>query len=71
MEAGALNSVINRLLEAREKPGKIVQLSETEIKQLCFVSRDIFLRQPNLLELEAPVKICGTLLSLLPSLSSS
>ncbi|KAG2262093.1 hypothetical protein Bca4012_013252 [Brassica carinata] len=59
MEAGALNSVINRLLEAREKPGKIVQLSETEIKQLCFVSRDIFLRQPNLLELEAPVKICG------------
>uniref|UniRef100_A0A1J3FAR3 Serine/threonine-protein phosphatase n=2 Tax=Noccaea caerulescens TaxID=107243 RepID=A0A1J3FAR3_NOCCA len=59
MEAGALNSVINRLLEAREKPGKIVQLSETEIKQLCFVSRDIFLRQPNLLDLEAPVKICG------------
>lgn len=64
MDAGVLNSVINRLLEAREKPGKIVQLSETEIKQLCFVSRDIFLRQPNLLELEAPVKICGNLLSL-------
>ena len=70
MEAGALNSVISRLLEAREKPGKIVQLSETEIKQLCFVSRDIFLRQPNLLELEAPVKICGTLLSLFLSVSS-
>lgn len=69
MEAGALNSVINRLLEAREKPGKIVQLFETEIKQLCFVSRDIFLRQPNLLELEAPVKICGTLLSLSLSLT--
>lgn len=63
MDAGTLNSVINRLLEAREKPGKIVQLSETEIKQLCFVSRGIFLRQPNLLELEAPVKICGRLLS--------
>lgn len=63
MDASALNSVINRLLEAREKPGKLVQLSETEIKQLCFVSRDIFLRQPNLLELEAPVKICGNLLS--------
>ncbi|XP_010542942.1 PREDICTED: serine/threonine-protein phosphatase PP1 isozyme 7-like isoform X2 [Tarenaya hassleriana] len=56
---GVLNSVINRLLAAREKPGKIVQLSEIEIRQLCFVSRDIFLRQPNLLELEAPVKICG------------
>ncbi|VVB14057.1 unnamed protein product [Arabis nemorensis] len=37
MNANALNSVINRLLEAREKPGKI----------------------PNLLELQAPVKICG------------
>lgn len=68
MEAGALNSVINRLLEAREKPGKIVQLSEIEIKQLCFVSRDIFLRQPNLLDLEAPVKICGKYSSLSVSL---
>lgn len=36
-----------------------MQLSEEEIKQLCFVSRDVFLRQPNLLELEAPVKVCG------------
>lgn len=35
------------------------QFTEPEIKQLCVVSRDIFLRQPNLLELEAPIKICG------------
>ncbi|PON33994.1 Serine/threonine protein phosphatase [Parasponia andersonii] len=59
MEASVLDAIINRLLEVRSNPGRQVQLSEIEIKQLCFVSRDIFLRQPNLLELEAPVKICG------------
>jgi hypothetical protein len=36
-----------------------VQLSEAEIRQLCLTSKDIFLAQPNLLELEAPIKICG------------
>ncbi|KAK2985135.1 hypothetical protein RJ640_000902 [Escallonia rubra] len=39
------------------KPSK-VQLSELEIRQLCLRSKDIFLQQPNLLELEAPIKIC-------------
>lgn len=44
------------------RPGKNVQLTETEIKSLCMKSREIFLSQPILLELEAPLKICGTLL---------
>ena len=38
---------------------KTVQLSENEVLGLCNKSRDIFLRQPILLELEAPLKICG------------
>ncbi|XP_030470785.1 serine/threonine-protein phosphatase PP1 isozyme 3-like isoform X1 [Syzygium oleosum] len=59
MQTSALNSIIDRLLSVRGKPGKQVQLKEEEIKQLCFVSRDVFLSQPNLLELEAPVKVCG------------
>jgi hypothetical protein len=59
MERGVVDSIINRLLEVRGRPGKQVQLSETEIKQLCLVSKDIFLNQPNLLKLEAPIKICG------------
>ncbi|XP_027362957.1 serine/threonine-protein phosphatase PP1 isozyme 3-like isoform X2 [Abrus precatorius] len=59
MERGVLDSIINRLLEVRARPGKQVQLSESEIKQLCVVSKDIFMKQPNLLELEAPIKICG------------
>lgn len=59
MERRVLDGIINRLLDVRGRPGKQVQLSEGEIKQLCMVSRDIFLKQPNLLELEAPIKICG------------
>jgi serine/threonine-protein phosphatase PP1 catalytic subunit len=59
MEPAVLDGIINRLLEVRGRPGKQVQLSEAEIRQLCAISKNIFLRQPNLLELEAPIKICG------------
>lgn len=59
MQTSSLNSIIDQLLSVRGKPGKQVQLSEEEIKQLCCVSRDVFLSQPNLLELEAPIKVCG------------
>ncbi|KAJ6901236.1 serine/threonine-protein phosphatase PP1 isozyme 4-like [Populus alba x Populus x berolinensis] len=60
MDLAVLDDIIRRLTEVRSaRPGKQVQLSEAEIKQLCVASRDIFLKQPNLLELEAPIKICG------------
>ncbi|GMH12251.1 hypothetical protein Nepgr_014092 [Nepenthes gracilis] len=62
MDPAVLDDIINRLLEFRNaRPGtaRQVQLSESEIRQLCTVSREIFLQQPNLLELEAPIKICG------------
>lgn len=36
-----------------------MQLTENEIRGLCLKSREIFLSQPILLELEAPLKICG------------
>jgi serine/threonine-protein phosphatase PP1 catalytic subunit len=41
------------------RPGKPVQLQEYEIKYLCTKAREIFINQPILLELEAPIKICG------------
>jgi len=60
MDSGTLDDIIARLLDVRSaKPGKQVQLSEAEIRQLCLTSKDLFLAQPNLLELEAPIKICG------------
>ena len=55
-----IDSIIARLLEVRNsKPGKNVQLAENEIRGLCLKSRELFLSQPILLELEAPLKICG------------
>lgn len=42
------------------RPGKSVSMSEQEVRGLCLKSREIFLQQPILLELEAPLKICGT-----------
>ena len=35
------------------------QIPENQIRQLCLVSREVFLQQPMLLELEAPVNILG------------
>lgn len=45
--------------EARGRPGKTVQMTEAEVRCLCLKSRELFLSQPILLELEAPLKICG------------
>ena len=55
-----MDRVIDQLLEVRgAKPGKQVELAEEDIKTLCNKSREIFMAQPILLELEAPIKICG------------
>ncbi|CAH8386250.1 unnamed protein product [Eruca vesicaria subsp. sativa] len=62
MDPDALDDIIRRLLDYRNtKPGtkQAMMLNESEIRQLCVVSKQIFLQQPSLLELDAPVKICG------------
>ena len=42
------------------RPGKQVTLTEMEIRGfLCIRAREVFMSQPVLLELEAPIKICG------------
>lgn len=43
----------------RNKPNRPVTMTEQEVRGLCLKSREIFLQQPILLELEAPLKICG------------
>jgi len=55
-----IDGVIDKCLEARgAKPGKLVQISEGQLKALCTATREVFLSQSALLELEAPLKICG------------
>ena len=56
-----LDSIIDRLLEVRgSRPGKQVQLLEAEIRFLCTKAREIFISQPILLELEAPIKVSSS-----------
>lgn len=57
MDKGVLDDIIKRLLDGKE--GKQVQLSEAEIRQLCVNARQVFLSQPNLLQLHAPIHIAG------------
>jgi len=55
-----IDRIIEKLLEVRGcKQGKQVNLTENEIKGLCTKAREIFISQPILLELEAPIKVCG------------
>lgn len=62
MNENVLDDIIRRLLETNDgKKAKQAHLTEPEIKQLCSASKEVFLSQPNLLELEAPIKICGNI----------
>jgi len=55
-----IDGIITKLLEVRGcRPGQPVCLTEAEIRSLVLRSRDIFMSQSTLLELEAPIKICG------------
>lgn len=53
--------LINHHKVRGNRPGKQVQLGEHEIRYLCLTAREIFMSQPILLDLEAPIKICGKL----------
>ncbi|UJR28887.1 hypothetical protein I4U23_010107 [Adineta vaga] len=55
-----VDSVIEQLLEVRKHPKlEKIELKENDIRIIVHKAREIFLSQPVLLELEAPLKICG------------
>jgi Serine-threonine protein phosphatase N-terminal domain len=57
---GWIDGIIEMLLSARnKKPGTPVDLQANDATQLCTQARDVFMAQPMLLELGAPIKICG------------
>eukprot|EP00815_Leptocylindrus_aporus_P011896 CAMPEP_0116066408 /NCGR_PEP_ID=MMETSP0322-20121206/10358_1 /TAXON_ID=163516 /ORGANISM="Leptocylindrus danicus var. apora, Strain B651" /LENGTH=326 /DNA_ID=CAMNT_0003552943 /DNA_START=251 /DNA_END=1231 /DNA_ORIENTATION=+ len=56
----AVDSIVARLLGLRgSPPGTLASLAENEIRMLCKEVRPRLLDQPMLLELTAPIKICG------------
>jgi serine/threonine-protein phosphatase PP1 catalytic subunit len=61
MDVPAVEDLIRRLVDGKKHKvtGKKVLLSEPEIRQLCSAAKEIFLSQPNLLELVAPINVCG------------
>ena len=55
-----IDAVIEELLSVKgARPGKPVNLPEPTIVELLKCARGTLLEQPMLLEIEAPVKICG------------
>jgi serine/threonine-protein phosphatase PP1 catalytic subunit len=55
-----IQSITQRLLSLRgSPPGTLATIAEAEIRNLCERARPVLLSQPMLLELEAPIKICG------------
>ncbi|XP_073981412.1 serine/threonine-protein phosphatase alpha-2 isoform-like [Rhodnius prolixus] len=55
-----VDKIISKLIEVRtNRHGRMVTLPEHDIRTLCLTCREILLQQPMLLELEAPLKVCG------------
>jgi len=60
LEKVDIDDIISRMLEKRNSPpGAKVELKLPEVKFLIEKSREIFISQPVLLDLEAPLKIVG------------
>jgi len=59
MEKVDVSDIITRLLEKRNSPGAKITLKINEVKFLIETAREIFISQPVLLDLEAPLKIVG------------
>lgn len=58
-----VDAIIDKLLEVRgARPGKEVNLPEDVIITLLAKASDIFMSQPVLLNLSAPLKVCGLFL---------
>jgi serine/threonine-protein phosphatase PP1 catalytic subunit len=55
-----IDHILEQLLSVRGlRPGRAVNLTEQEIGFLCKTAKDIVIAQPMLLEMSAPIKICG------------
>jgi len=54
-----VDNIISKLLAVKNKSNKTVCLQESEITFLCKEAQTIFAKQPVLLNIKPPIKICG------------
>ena len=54
-----IDSLIEKLLANRNTPHQEIDIPENIIISLCIVAREVFMEQPVMLELSAPLKVCG------------
>lgn len=54
-----LNDVLNRLLPKPNSSKEYVKITEDEIKLICSLSIEVFKKENSLVELVAPVYVCG------------
>jgi len=56
-----IDSILDKLLAVRKRhpSGQIVQLGADIVQSLCARAKEVFTDQPMLLELEAPLSLCG------------
>jgi len=51
--------VLNRILKVIDNPTASIEIPESQIRKLCLAAREVFLSQPVVPEIVAPVNICG------------
>jgi len=54
-----VDAVIDQCLDAKGKPGATVEISAGQMKALCSAAQEVFMGQSALLEVDAPIKVCG------------
>lgn len=55
-----IDNIIETLISSRtKKAGTLIDLPVNDVLRLCNLTREVLLSQPMLLELGAPIKICG------------
>jgi len=55
----SLNDLLNRLLPKPNAPKEYVKIKEEEVKLICSLAIEVFKRENTLVELVAPVYVCG------------
>lgn len=54
-----VKKTLDQFLDCKNHVGKLLQISEDDLKHICNECREVYLAQPALIEVEAPINVCG------------